>query len=385
MDDFLVNYEQEEEELITAKFEQIDKVTAVIIPTSGTTGMPKLICLSHAMVLSHFFRPIVHYDSYELISLNNCPMFWISGVVASLQDLTELRTRIVTNLKSTPESIIELSLKYNVTDVFCNSAQFTGCAQLLQKIKTELPTIRAFSASGTTVPYHCVVELRKYLPNGYCMSGYGLSELAGIISIDIFGPEGSVGLLTKGMKLRIKDEDGRLLGPNETGYVWAKCESEFLDYLNNEPPRHLKFDNEGFINSFDIGYFDDDGFLYVTGRREDMLEFMHQPVYSTKIETILLSHPDVIDVCVVGVRVPPYFDIPTAIVVIEADSKITAEDIHLWIKDKLPSDLYKLRGGIYFVDELPRTITGRVKKHLVKMQAFELYHESGTKIEDFKY
>lgn len=55
------------------------------------------------------------------------------------------------------------------------------------------------------------------------------------------------------------------------------------------------------------------------------------------------------------------------------------------IVDKLPKDTYKLRGGVYFVDELPRTITGKIKKHLVKMQAFELYHASPTKIEDFKY
>lgn len=124
-------------------------------------------------------------------------------MVASLQDLSELKTRIVTNKKSTPELIIDLSQKHNVTDVFCNSTQLTGCSQLLQKIKIELPSIKVFAASGTTVPYHSVVELNKYFPNGYVMSGYGLSEVAGIISIDIYGPEGSVGLLTKGMHLRV--------------------------------------------------------------------------------------------------------------------------------------------------------------------------------------
>lgn len=145
----------------------------------------------------------VHHDTYEFIMLNVSPMFWISGVVASLEDLAELKTRIQTNLKTTPETIIELSQKHNVTDVFVNSTVFTGCSQLLQKIKVELPSVRTFSASGTVVPYHTVVELRKYLPNGYVMSGYGLSELSGIITIDIYGPEGSVGLLTKGMHMRV--------------------------------------------------------------------------------------------------------------------------------------------------------------------------------------
>ncbi len=75
-------------------------------------------------------------------------MFWVSGVVASLQDLSELKTRITTNRKSTPELIVELTQKHNVTDVFCNSTQLTGCSQLLQKIKIELPTLKVFAASG---------------------------------------------------------------------------------------------------------------------------------------------------------------------------------------------------------------------------------------------
>lgn len=57
----------------------------------------------------------------------------------------------------------------------------------------------------------------------------------------------------------------------------------------------------------------------------------------------------------------------------------------LCISDKLPSDLFKLRGGIYFVDALPRTMSGKIKKHIIKMHAFDLYHESGAKIEDFKF
>lgn len=108
----------------------------------------------------------------------------------------------------------------------------------------------------------------------------------------------------------------------------------YQDYLNNEPRRDIVYDSDGFLNSNDIAYFDEDGWLYITGRKADMLEYLHNPVSSTKIETILASHPDLIEVCVVGVRVPIYYDIPTAVVVKVADSKLTAEDIHLWIKGK---------------------------------------------------
>lgn len=107
------------------------------------------------------------------------------------------------------------------------------------------------------------------------------------------------------------------------------------DYLNNEPSRDIVYDSDGFINSNDLGYFDDDGFFYITGRREDILEYLHNPVTSTKIESILASHPDIIEVCVVGVRVPIYYDIPTAVVVKASDSDLTEESLHLWIKGRL--------------------------------------------------
>ncbi|XP_037039466.1 4-coumarate--CoA ligase-like 7 [Bradysia coprophila] len=384
IEDFLIDYEKEEE-LVPVVIKEPGKVTAVMLPSSGTTGKPKFICLSHAMLLSQLFRTPKPATPYEYVTLNICPMYWISGVAVAFGDLSGLKTRIITTQKSTPELIIELTQKYNVTDVFCNATQLTGAVVILRQLKIELPSLKVFAAGGAAVPYNSVLEMRNYVPNGIVISGYGLTEVAGIVSIEVFGPEGSVGLLAKGIHVKIKGENGQLLGPNESGELWTKTEYEFLDYLNNEPSRDKVIDSEGFLNSNDIAYFDEDGFLYITGRREDILEYLHSPVSSTKIESILASHPELVEVCVVGVRVPIYYDIPTAVVVKVADSKLTAEDIHLWIKDKLPSDLYKLRGGIYFVDELPRTCSGKIKKHLVKMQAFDWYHESGSKIEDFKY
>lgn len=116
-------------------------------------------------------------------------------------------------------------------------------------------------------------------------------------------------------------------------FIFSKFEIwNYQDYLNNEPSRDKVIDSDGYLNSNDIAYFDEDGFLYITGRKEDILEYLHNPVRATKIETILSSHPELIEVSVVGVRVPVYYDLPTAIVVKTAGSKLTAEDIHLWIE-----------------------------------------------------
>lgn len=104
--------------------------------------------------------------------------------------------------------------------------------------------------------------------------------------------------------------------------------------MNNEPARDIVYDSDGYINTKDMGFFDDNGFLHITGRREDILEYLHNPVSSTKLESILLCHPELLEVCVIGVRVPIYYDIPTAVVVKVPDSDVTAEDIHLWIKGK---------------------------------------------------
>lgn len=140
---------------------------------------------------------------YDYVTLNICPMYWISGVAVAFGDLSGLKTRIITTRKSTPELIIEITQKYNVTDVFCNATQLTGALVILRQLKIDLPSLKVFAAGGAAVPFNAVQEMRNYVPNGIVISGYGLTEVAGIISIEIFGPEGSVGLLAKGIYVKV--------------------------------------------------------------------------------------------------------------------------------------------------------------------------------------
>lgn len=131
-------------------------------------------------------------------------MYWISGVAVAFGDLSGLKTRIITTKKSTPELIIEITQKHNVTDVFCNATQLTSCLMILRQMNMKLPSLKVFAAGGAAVPYNSVQEMRDYVPNGIVISGYGLTEVAGIVSIEVYGPEGTVGLLAKGMYVKVR-------------------------------------------------------------------------------------------------------------------------------------------------------------------------------------
>lgn len=160
--------------------------------------------LGNEIIFTNFPPPFSKPPNpYDIITLNLCPMFWISGLAVAIADLAALRTRIISTKKSTPESIIELTQKYNVTDVFCNATQLPGCLLLLRKMKIKLPSLKVFAAGGAAVPYNSVQEMRPYVPNGVVISGYGVTEVSGIISIDYYGPEGSVGLLAKGIYVKV--------------------------------------------------------------------------------------------------------------------------------------------------------------------------------------
>lgn len=132
-------------------------------------------------------------------------MYWISGVAVAFGDLSGLKTRIITTKQSTPELIVEITQKYNVTDVFCNATQLTGALVILRKLKIDLPSLKVFAAGGAAVSFNAVQEMRNYVPNGIVISGYGLTEVAGIVSIEVFGPEGSVGLLAKGIYVKVSN------------------------------------------------------------------------------------------------------------------------------------------------------------------------------------
>lgn len=161
------------------------------------------------------------------------------------------------------------------------------------------------------------MKITKYLKNGIVMQAYGMSELGGIATIGVTAEENdaSVGRLSFGIEAKIIDEDGNRLGVGETGEICLKTKFKFLGYFDNEDATNGAIDDEGFLLTGDIGYFDEEQKLCLVDRKKDMMKYCASQISPTEIEQLIIQCVSVKAVCVVGIPDDVVGDLPAAVIV----------------------------------------------------------------------
>lgn len=280
--------------------------------------------------------------------------------------------------------------------------------QLVLTVKSEnfqqadISSMRLLMCAGSKLSPITAMEISKKLPNGVVAEIYGMSELAGGISVNIISSETdtSVGRLTPNNQAKIVDDDGNRLGENECGEVCLKGMYKFLGYYNNDEATADAIDDEGFLKTGDIGYFDSDGKLYLVDRKKDMMKYCASQISPTELEQFLIQSPSIKAVCVVGIPDALAGELPAAVIMLnENEPPITEDDVqqmiagmnilinlqwkHFYVKKSRKfyflicldsfSDHKRLRGGVYFMDTIPLTASGKIIRRVVKNMAIELY------------
>lgn len=137
-------------------------------------------------------------------------------------------------------------------------------------------------------------------------------------------------------------------------------------------------DKDGWIHTGDIGHFEEDGQLYVTGRNKEMFKYSNYQIVPSELEEILETHSGVLQAVVVGIPDPTYIDLPAAVIVRKNGSTVTEEELIKFMEGKV-MDYKKFRGGIYFVNELPMTPSGKIRKIKVRELAISLFKAKSNK------
>lgn len=196
--------------------------------------------------------------------------------------------------------------------------------------------------------------------------------------------------------MKIVDDDGNRCGVNVDGEICLKTTYKFIGYYNNREATEELFDKEGFLKTGDIGHFDEDGDLFIVDRKKDLLKYCNFQISPSEIDSYLIESPAIKSACVVGIPDPLVTDLPAAVVVRADGSNITEEEIcnmvagnanpstKLMIAHKSSflfysvldhfADYCKLRGGVYFVDSLPLTPSGKMLRRKAKEMAIEQYN-----------
>lgn len=217
--------------------------------------------------------------------------------------------------------------KYKVTIVENDSYDILTMIKSGLLPNTDFSSVKHLIIGGCRIPFWMREEMNSYLPNGNILNEYGLVELGGIAMESIFTGKDTVGRLLNGFTIKIVDEKGERCGINVDGELCVKGRYKFLGYYKSEELTDAAFDSEGFFKTGDIGHIDGNGYVYITDRKKDVIDYLFGWVFPSEVEDILKKSPDIEDVCVVGVPYDEASEVPAAAVVRANGSKVTENEI----------------------------------------------------------
>jgi fatty-acyl-CoA synthase len=346
------------------RVETAEDDVAVIMYTSGTTGRPKGAMLTHGNFWWANINGALGADVSEKdVSLVMAPLFHIGGLNVTPLSCWQKGGHVVLHRAFDPARFIADVREYRVTTTFAVPAMLLFVAQQPDFEAADLSSLRVIMCGGAPVPEPL---LRLYNARGIPMNqGYGLTETAP--SGTYLGPDfalaklGSAGKPMFFVDLRIVAEDSRTpLGPNERGEVIMRGPNIMRGYWNKPEATAAAIDAEGWFHSGDIGYLDEDGFLYICDRLKDMIISGGENIYPAEVEAVLYDHPAIAEVAIFGEPNEKWGESVTAVAALKPGTSLDLETLRAWATERLAR--YKLPTRLEIVTALPRNPAGKVLK-----------------------
>ncbi|HVY11305.1 MAG TPA: FadD3 family acyl-CoA ligase [Mycobacteriales bacterium] len=336
-----------------------------ILFTSGTTGKAKGVVQTHSRTLCVAsdwvaMTGLTAGDRYLMVN----PYFHMFGLKAGiLASITAGAT-----MYPAPVFDVDLVLARVASE---RITVLPGAPTIYQAIldhpdreKHDLSTLRVAVTGSADIPVSLIRRMYDELPFQVVVSGYGLTE-AGTASGT--GPEDgpeevatTVGRARPGFEIRLVDPGGNAVGLGETGEILLRGPSVMSHYLDDPKGTAAALSEDGWLRTGDIGALDPDGLLRIVGRAKDMFIVGGFNAYPAEIENLMLAHPAIRSVAVIGTPDERLGEVGMAFVVLEDGAAATAEEIIAWSRDHMAN--YKAPRRVEFLDALPLNATGKVVK-----------------------
>jgi len=233
---------------------------------------------------------------------------------------------------------------------------------------TDTSSLFSMGVGGAATPPKVGTLLREKMPQNFSGTGYGMTETnaqgASLTGKAFQEKPGTAGFPHPITDIRIGDETGESLPQGDTGEIWVRCVANIREYWNR-PDSNAEDFHEGWLKTGDIGYLDDDGFLFLADRAKDMIIRGGENIYPIEIENELLDHEAVKEVAAVGLPHERLGEEVAVVVHLHEGAAITEEEIIDFAKERLAS--YKVPARVYISEQaLPRNATNKVLKREIK-------------------
>ena len=331
--------------------------------TSGTTGLPKSYLLTHYNNATGYVMAFLHDLTWKDVVLTAFPIFGRVGFAWCAMSIYTGARNVIHPFQA--KKMLELIESERVTLSNWVPTMASFVLMLPEVDRYDLSSLRAlvFAASPLTSGLQQEIK-QRICPNIY--EYYGLQETGILTSI---APEEknrrpeSVGQVIFGAEVRIVEAAGNDVSQGEVGEILGRAPTATAGYFKNEEKTRQAF-ADGWFHTGDLGRFDEEGFLYLSGRVKDMIITGGQNVFSVEVEDMLMSHPSVSDCAVIGLPHDTWGEMVTAVVVRGKGAQVMEQDLITFCKEKMAG--FKAPKRIIWSDDpLPRTPTGKVTKFVL--------------------
>jgi acyl-CoA synthetase (AMP-forming)/AMP-acid ligase II len=334
--------------------------------SSGTTGLPKGVMLTHRNLVANLAQGapvLVSGEGDRLIAV--LPFFHIYGQVVLMAAALWHGATLVTMPRFDLEDFLRVLQEQHVTQAFVVPPIVLALAKHPMVDKYDLSSLK-FILSGAapldaSLEQACADRLDCSL-----VQGWGLTETSPVLTTVAGAPlgprPGSVGVLLPNTELRVVDPaTGADLGRNQTGELVARGPQIMKGYLNNPKATADMLDADGWLHTGDLGHVDDDGYVYVVDRVKELIKYKGLQVAPAELEAVLLAHPDIADAAVVRFPDEEAGEVPKAFVV--ARAPLEADAVMAFVAERVAP--HKKVRRVEFIDEIPKALSGKILRRVL--------------------
>ena len=359
-----------------------DDIT-ILMYTAGTTGRPKGVPLRHSGFVSYILENVEPADpAVSERNLLTVPLYHVAGIQAMMAAVYGGRTLVLMKQfevkewletigreKATRAMLVPTMLKWVLDDPDFH--------------KFDLSSLNVITYGAAPMPFEVISKAIKEMPWVRFINAFGQTETASTITT--LGPEdhvlegteeevekklkrltSSIGRPLSDVEVKIVDEEGNTLPPLEEGEIMAKGSRIMSGYWRDEQKTSDVLTDDGWLRTGDRGWMDEDGYIYLAGRGDDIIIRGGENISPKEVEDVLYSHPKIAEAAVIGVPHPEWGQEPRAIVVLEKGKQATVEEVIEYCRDRLSG--FKRPTSVVFVESLPLNPMGKVLKRELREQ-----------------
>ncbi len=348
-----------------------DPGAVALLPySSGTTGLPKGVLLSHTNLVTMVRQAevVARFTQRDTV-LALAPFFHVLGGIVGLAFPLAVGATVVTVPGFDPTMVLDLIERHRVSVTAVPPPVAGFLAQHPSVPERDLSSLELLAVGGAPLPVAVHRAVAARLPGCVVAQGWGLTETtAGICVPDRLrpSPPGTVGRLLPNTELTVIDpETGRAVDPGQPGELWARGPQVMAGYLNNPGATAEILDPQGWLHTGDLGHVDSDGNVTVLDRLKELIKVDGYQVAPAEVEALLVSHPSIADAAVIGCADERHGEVPVAYVI--AAGPLDTPALKDWLAQRLAA--YKCPRDIIAVQTLPRTPSGKLLRRVLHEQA----------------